>query len=167
MRLPDAEDEAAGRTVTGQRAGDIPAGILVGAGAGDNAGAALGLGAGPGDVVISIGTSGTVFAVAERQSHDVTGAVAGFADASGRFLPLICLCSLPEVVSAPPAAEQPGPDAGGLGRRGGIGLEMLLGVIDQALNNAGLVAYLVEVAEPAADIGVGNLPDQAEHRRIH
>jgi hypothetical protein len=25
----------------------------------------------------------------------------------------------------------------------------------------------MEVAEPAADIGVGNLPDQAEYRRVH
>ena len=40
-------------------------------------------------------------------------------------------------------------------------------VIDQAFENAGLVAHLMEVAEPAADIGVGNLPDQAEHWRVH
>ena len=40
--------------------------IVVGAGMGDNAGAALGLGARTGDVVVSIGTSGTVFAVTDR-----------------------------------------------------------------------------------------------------
>ena len=94
-------DEAAGSTVaTGQRAGGVPAGIYVGPGCGDNAGAALGLGAGPGDVVISIGTSGTVFAVAEQQSADATGAVAGFADASGRFLPLIATLNAARVLVA-------------------------------------------------------------------
>jgi xylulokinase len=64
-------------------------GIVVGAGAGDNAGAALGLGAEAGDVVVSIGTSGTVFAVTDRPLHDGTGTVAGFADATGNFLPLV------------------------------------------------------------------------------
>jgi xylulokinase len=93
--------EAAGRTVaTGQRAGGVPAGIVVGPGCGDNAGAALGLGAGPGDVVISIGTSGTVFAVADQQSADATGAVAGFADAAGRFLPLIATLNAARVLVA-------------------------------------------------------------------
>jgi xylulokinase len=72
--------------------------VLVGPGCGDNAGAALGLGAGPGDVIISIGTSGTVFAVADQQSHDNTGAVAGFADASGRFLPLIATLNAARVL---------------------------------------------------------------------
>ena len=61
----------------------VPAGILVGAGAGDNAAAALGLGARAGDVVVSIGTSGTVFAVTETPVADGTGTVAGFADRSG------------------------------------------------------------------------------------
>lgn len=73
----------------GEAAGRTPDGILVGAGAGDNAGAALGLGAASGDVVVSIGTSGTVFAVTDTPALDPTGAVAGFADASGVFLPLV------------------------------------------------------------------------------
>ncbi len=91
--------ESAGRTAaTGQRAGGVPEGIFVGTGTGDNAGAALGLGAGPGDVIISIGTSGTVFAVAEEQSHDASGAVAGFADATGRFLPLIATLNAARVL---------------------------------------------------------------------
>ena len=76
----------------------IPAGITVGPGSGDNAGAALGLGAGPGDVVISIGTSGTVFAVTDTPSADVSGAVAGFADATGRFLPLIATMNAARVL---------------------------------------------------------------------
>lgn len=64
--------------------------LAVAAGTGDNMGAALGLGAGPGDVVISIGTSGVVAAVAQAPTADATGAVAGFADATGRYLPLAC-----------------------------------------------------------------------------
>jgi xylulokinase len=88
--------ETAGKTVAGNE--QVPAGIRVGPGAGDNAGAALGLGAGPGDVVISIGTSGTVFAVADHQSADASGAVAGFADASGRFLPLIATLNAARVL---------------------------------------------------------------------
>ena len=75
-----APDAAAGRT---------PDGILVGAGAGDNAAAALGLDASAGDVVVSIGTSGTVFAVTDAAIADPSGTVAGFADATGRGLPLI------------------------------------------------------------------------------
>jgi xylulokinase len=69
-------------------------------GAGDNAGAALGLGAGPGDVVVSIGTSGTVFAVTETVSTDSSGTVAGFADASGAFLPLVATLNAARVLDA-------------------------------------------------------------------
>ena len=64
--------------------------ILVAPGTGDNMAAALGLGLEPGEVVISLGTSGTVFCVSEKASADNTGAVAGFADATGKFLPLVC-----------------------------------------------------------------------------
>ncbi|MFC5433019.1 xylulokinase [Microbacterium suwonense] len=67
-------------------------------GAGDNAGAALGVGAGLGDVVVSIGTSGTVFAVSERPVHDSTGTIAGFADAAGRFLPLVATLNAARVL---------------------------------------------------------------------
>ncbi|WP_109211595.1 MULTISPECIES: xylulokinase [Microbacterium] len=72
----------------------------VGGGAGDNAGAALGLGASPGDVVVSIGTSGTVFAVSEERTIDPTGAVAGFADCTGRFLPLVATLNAARVLDA-------------------------------------------------------------------
>ncbi|TDN90650.1 FGGY family carbohydrate kinase [Microbacterium sp. BK668] len=76
------------------------AGRRVGPGAGDNAGAALGLGARPGDVVVSIGTSGTVFAVSEERTIDPTGTVAGFADADGRFLPLVATLNAARVLDA-------------------------------------------------------------------
>ncbi|MGM1018608.1 MAG: xylulokinase [Actinomycetota bacterium] len=74
------------------------AGRRVGPGAGDNAGAALGLGAHPGDVVVSIGTSGTVFASTDRRTADPSGTVAGFADAGGGFLPLVATLSAARVL---------------------------------------------------------------------
>jgi xylulokinase len=76
----------------------VPAGIPVGVGAGDNAAAALGLGARSGDVVVSIGTSGTVFAVTDRPVIDPTATIAGFADAGGAFLPLVATLNAAQVV---------------------------------------------------------------------
>jgi xylulokinase len=73
-------------------------GAVVAAGTGDNMGAALGLGLAEGDVVISLGTSGTVFAVSGSPTNDASGAVAGFADATGRFLPLACTLNATKVV---------------------------------------------------------------------
>lgn len=66
----------------------LPAGIPVGPGTGDNAGAAIGLGLEAGVPVISLGTSGTAFMVSDSRIVDPSGTVAGFADATGRFLPL-------------------------------------------------------------------------------
>src|SRR3954468_6033532 len=83
-----------------QRAGTTPAGAVIGCGSGDNAGAALGLGAGPGDLVISIGTSGVLCAVSEAPTADASGLVAGFADATGRFLPLVCTLNAARVLDA-------------------------------------------------------------------
>ncbi len=80
--------------------GTTQSGIPIAAGAGDNAGAALGLQAQPGDVVISLGTSGTAFAVSDTPTHDSTGAVAGFADATGRFLPLVCTLNAARILDA-------------------------------------------------------------------
>ena len=76
----------------------IRVGLVVGPGAGDNAGVMLGLGADSGDVVMSIGTSGTVFAVSPEPVADVTGAVAGFADATGSFLPLVATLNAARVL---------------------------------------------------------------------
>jgi xylulokinase len=69
-------------------AGLTHSGAVVGPGAGDNAAAALGIGAGPGDVIISIGTSGVVSAVAGSPIADPSGEVIDSADATGRFLRL-------------------------------------------------------------------------------
>ena len=80
--------------------GQTISGIPIAAGAGDNAGAALGVQAQPGDVVVSLGTSGTAFAVSETATHDASGAVAGFADATGRFLPLACTLNAARIMDA-------------------------------------------------------------------
>ncbi|WP_127792682.1 xylulokinase [Agromyces sp. LHK192] len=82
------------------RVGETPSGLVVAPGAGDNAGAALGLDAQPGDVVVSIGTSGTVFAVTGQPVADASGTVAGFADASGNWLPLIATLNAARVLDS-------------------------------------------------------------------
>jgi xylulokinase len=83
--------EAAGVVSAGaaERFG-LAAGIPVACGAGDNAAAALALGLQPGETAMSLGTSGTVYALASSPSADPTGTVAGFASADGGFLPLAC-----------------------------------------------------------------------------
>jgi xylulokinase len=81
-------------------AGQTSAGAVLGPGAGDNAAAALGVGAGPGDCVVSLGTSGVVCAVGEAAPHDPEGIVAGFADATGRQLPLVCTLNGAPVLAA-------------------------------------------------------------------
>jgi xylulokinase len=91
---PAGEAAAAGMPSPGAAAPRL------GAGAGDNAAAALGLGATVGDVVVSVGTSGTVFAVSGTPTADATGIIAGFADATGRFLPLVCTLNAARVLEA-------------------------------------------------------------------
>ncbi len=76
----------------------LPAGLPIGPGTGDNMAAALGVGAKPGEIIISLGTSGTAFAVSETPTADSSGEVAGFADATGRFLPLACMLNCTRVV---------------------------------------------------------------------
>lgn len=73
---------------------------VFGAGLGDNAAAALGLGAEPGDVIVSIGTSGVVAGVADEPVRDGAGFVAGFADGTGRYLPLVCTLNGARVLDA-------------------------------------------------------------------
>ncbi|MDN5763062.1 MAG: xylulokinase [Microlunatus sp.] len=70
--------------------GETPEGVKLGPGTGDNMAAGLGLGLTPGSAVVSLGTSGTAFAQAGRQTRDPSGVVAGFADATGAYLPLVC-----------------------------------------------------------------------------
>lgn len=86
--------------------------LVYGAGLGDNAAAALGLGAQEGDVVVSIGTSGVAAAVSGTPARDGAGYVAGFADGTGRYLPLVCTLNAARVLDA--AATMLGVDHDGL-----------------------------------------------------
>ncbi len=110
----------------GEVVGRTAAGAVLGPGTGDNMGAALGLGLVEGDVVVSLGTSGTAFAVSATPAADASGAVAGFADATGLFLPLVATLNAARVLSAGAAmlgvdrdgfdelARSAAPGAGGL-----------------------------------------------------
>lgn len=109
-RVYDVPRVAAPHEVVGETSG----GIALAPGTGDNMGAALGVGARPGDVVVSLGTSGTAFAVADAPTADPSGEVAGFADATGRFLPLVCTLNAARVFSA--AAAMVGTDIEGATR---------------------------------------------------
>lgn len=80
--------------------GEMAGGIVLGPGTGDNMAAALGIGAVPGDVIVSLGTSGTAFAVSDVPARDARGLVAGFADATGRYLPLVCTLNAARVLTS-------------------------------------------------------------------
>ena len=105
---PDLLERAFGRTpvlprVLGpaEQAGVLAGGgAVLGPGTGDNAAAALGINAEPGDVVVSIGTSGVVSTVSTTPSADPSGTVAGFADATGNFLPLAVTLNAARVLDA-------------------------------------------------------------------
>ena len=99
--------------------------IAIGPGCGDNAGAALGVGLGVGQALLSLGTSGVVSVVSETPIEDPSGQVAGFADASGHWLPLACTLNASRILDAVGAMSGLGyeelddaalsvPDAGGL-----------------------------------------------------
>jgi len=72
---------------------------VVGPGAGDNAAAAIGVDARD-KAVVSLGTSGTAFVRSKVSARDVSGAIAGFADATGAFLPLVCTLNAARVLDA-------------------------------------------------------------------
>ncbi|WP_222194869.1 xylulokinase [Modestobacter italicus] len=90
--------ERAGQVAAGTLAAD--GGAVLGPGTGDNAAAALGINAEPGDVVLSIGTSGVVSTVSTTPSADPSGTVAGFADATGNYLPLVVTLNAARVLDA-------------------------------------------------------------------
>jgi xylulokinase len=87
-------------TVLGPSDQSISSGTIFGAGLGDNAAAALGLGAEEGDVIVSVGTSGVVAAVTAYPVRDDSGFVAGFADGTGNYLPLVCTLNGARVIDA-------------------------------------------------------------------
>ena len=80
--------------------GQTTSGISVAPGTGDNMAAALGLGASTGDLVISLGTSGTAYTVSANPTNDSSGIIAGFADATGNYLPLACTLNAARVINA-------------------------------------------------------------------
>ncbi len=53
-----------------------------------------------GDVVVSIGTSGVVCAISATPAADASGTVAGFASATGEYLPLIAMINAAQVLDA-------------------------------------------------------------------
>jgi xylulokinase len=142
--LPDLVDRALGhplelprvaapREVVGEAARVAPRGALLAPGTGDNMAAALGLAPLPGDVVVSLGTSGTIFATSEVATQDEAGLVAGFADATGRFLPLVCTLNAARVLTAVAdllGVSPDGFDALALAARPGAGELTLLPFLD-------------------------------------
>ncbi|AOW94105.1 xylulokinase [Rhodococcus sp. WMMA185] len=83
-----------------EQIGETRWGGALGPGTGDNAAAALALDAREGDVIVSVGTSGVVSAVSATAAHDPGGFVAGFADATGHNLPLVCTLNAARVLDA-------------------------------------------------------------------
>ena len=143
--LPEvlAFDAPAGRvTASAAAATGLPEGVPVGAGTGDNMAAALGMGLRPGDIAVSLGTSGTAYAVSAAPAHDPSGAVAGFCDAAGGFLPLVCTLNATRVTDT-------------VGRWLGLDRDSLAGAALSAAPGAGgtvLVPYFDGERTP-------NLPD--------
>ena len=114
-RLPRVLGPAeAGGTLTAQAAEalGLSSSVVVGPGSGDNMGAALGLGLSLGDLAISLGTSGVAYARSATGTADQSGNVAGFADAAGGFLPLVCTLNATKVTDT--VARWLGTDAPGL-----------------------------------------------------
>jgi xylulokinase len=117
--LPDYATRALGHPVAlprvaapGEVVGRTSWGAAISAGTGDNMGAALGMALRGGDVAVSIGTSGTAYAVTDTMTADPSGLVSGFADATGRFLPLACTLNAARVLDV--TARMLGVDAAGL-----------------------------------------------------
>lgn len=106
--LPDvlAPAEPAGRT---------PEGITISAGTGETMAAALGLGLQPGDAVISLGASGSVFAVHHEALIDPTGTITSYADATGLHLPVVRTLNATRVLRG--TADLLGTDLEGLSER--------------------------------------------------
>ncbi len=140
-------EPAGALTSEAARALGLVVGTPVAVGTGDNMAAALGIGLRPGEVAVSIGTSGTVFATWDRPAHDPTGAVAGFADATGRFLPLVCTLNATLVTEA-------------VGRLTAVDRPVLDELALQAPAGAGglvLVPYLAGERTPNRPLATGTL----------
>ena len=87
-----ASDQAAGRLqATTAKALGLSTEVVVSAGGGDNMMGAIGTGnTRPGVITASFGTSGTIYACAEKPVIDPQGEIAAFCDSTNRWLPLLC-----------------------------------------------------------------------------
>ncbi len=94
-----AADRVPGRV--NQAAADwlgLPEGAVVSPGGGDNMMSAIGSGATrSGVTVVSLGTSGTVFAYSATPVVDPDGLIAGFCDSTGAWMPLLCTMNVTNV----------------------------------------------------------------------
>jgi xylulokinase len=123
--------EVAVPTVLGpaRPSGQTSAGAVIGAGTGDNMAAALGIGSAGGDLIVSIGTSGVVSGVSDVSTGDASGFVAGFCDATGHYLPLVCTLNAAPVLTA-------------AARMLGVGLEALSDLALSAPSGAGGIVFV-------------------------
>jgi xylulokinase len=87
-----ASDRPAGKMrLATARTLDLNADVLVSAGGGDNMMGAIGTGnVRAGVITASFGTSGTIYACAEKPVVDAEGEIAAFCDSTNRWLPLLC-----------------------------------------------------------------------------
>ena len=51
-------------------------------------------------MIVSLGTSGTAFAISQTSTHDASGTIAGFASVTGDFLPLVCTLNAARILDA-------------------------------------------------------------------
>jgi xylulokinase len=93
-------------------AGRTPEGLLISAGTGETMAAAFGLGLGVGDVVLSLGASGSVCAVHHEALHDPSGTITSYADATGMHMPAVRTLNATRVLRG--TAELLGTDLKGL-----------------------------------------------------
>ncbi len=89
--LVAADQPAATVSKAGAELFGLPVGIVVAPGGGDNMMSAIGSGATKaGATVMSLGTSGTVFAYSSTPVIDPEGLIAAFCDSTGAWMPLLC-----------------------------------------------------------------------------
>jgi xylulokinase len=90
-RVMRSDERAGGLQASTAKMLDLNAGILVSAGGGDNMMGAIGTGnTRAGVITASFGTSGTIYACAEKPVVDPQGEIAAFCDSTNRWLPLLC-----------------------------------------------------------------------------
>ncbi len=99
-RLLSAEQEAGRLTDKAAKALGLKPGILVSSGGGDNMMGAIGTGnISPGQITMSLGTSGTLYAYMQHPSSDPQGLVAAFCSSNNAWLPLVCTMNVTNITS--------------------------------------------------------------------